>query len=255
MSNHVKLSVVIITFNEERNIGRCIDSVQSIADEIVVVDSYSTDKTVTIAQEKGAKVILHAFIGHIEQKNYAITQASYPHILSLDADEMPDNTFLKQIAQVKNNWTADGYSVNRLNNYCGKWIRHGAWYPDIKLRLWDSRKGHWTGTNPHDRYEMHDNCSVQHLPGDLLHFSYQTEEEHLKKAEYFSTIAANAYFQHGRKSSVLKITLSPIFRFVRDYIFKLGFLDGKAGFTIARLIAYEVYLKYQKLNKMQSQPK
>src|SRR6478752_5627650 len=174
MNKDISLSVVIITFNEERNIGRCIDSIQSIADEIVVVDSFSTDQTAAIAQQKGAKVVLHPFEGHIEQKNYAITQASSPYILSIDADEMPDETFLHQIALIKKNWEHDGYSVNRLNNYCGKWIRHGAWYPDVKLRLWDSRKGNWSGTNPHDRYEMETSSSIIHVPGDLLHFSYQS---------------------------------------------------------------------------------
>ena len=204
MNKDISLSVVIITFNEERNIGRCIDSIQSIADEIVVVDSFSTDQTVSVAQQKGAKVVLHAFEGHIEQKNYAITQASSPYILSIDADEMPNETFLHQIALIKKNWQHDGYSVNRLNNYCGKCIRHGAWYPDIKLRLWDSRKGKWSGTNPHDRYEMETSSSIVHVPGDLLHFSYQTVEEHVKKADYFSSIAAKAYFNKGKRSSIFK---------------------------------------------------
>lgn len=254
MNKDIPLSVVIITFNEERNIGRCIDSIQAIADEIVVVDSFSTDKTVAIAQQKGAKVVSHAFGGHIEQKNYAITQASYPYILSIDADEMPDETFLHQIKLIKQNWEHDGYSVNRLNNYCGKWIRHGAWYPDIKLRLWDSRKGNWTGTNPHDRYEMETSSSIVHIPGDLLHFSYQSVAEHEKKADYFSSIAAKAYFAKGKRSSLFKMAFSPVFRFLRDYIVKLGFLDGKEGFTIARIIAYEVYLKYKKLKQLQSVP-
>jgi glycosyltransferase involved in cell wall biosynthesis len=254
MNREIKLSVVIITFNEERNIGRCIDSIIPIADEIVVVDSFSTDQTVTIAQQKGARVVLHAFGGHIEQKNYAITQASNPYILSLDADEEPDEVFLEQIKAIKKNWTADGYSVNRLNNYCGQWIRHGAWYPDIKLRLWDSRKGKWTGTNPHDRYEMEAGSLIVHVPGDLLHYSYQAVEEHEKKADYFSSIAAKAYFNKGKKSSLFKIIFSPVFRFLRDYIVKRGFMDGKAGFTIARIIAYEVYLKYKKLSQLQADP-
>jgi glycosyltransferase involved in cell wall biosynthesis len=246
----VSLSVVIITFNEQRNIGRCIDSIKSIADEIVVIDSFSTDETVNIAVQKGARVVQHKFEGHIEQKNYAITQASFPHILSLDADEMPDETFLQQITQIKNNWKHDGYSVNRLNNYCGKWIRHGAWYPDIKLRLWDSRKGKWAGTNPHDRFEMIEGSSVKHVPGNILHYSYQTIEEHRKKSDYFSSIAANAYFQKGKSGSLFSIFLNPAFRFIRDYIFKLGFLDGKYGFIIAKITSHEVYLKYKKLSKL-----
>jgi glycosyltransferase involved in cell wall biosynthesis len=251
MSVQIKLSVVIITFNEERNIGNCIDSILSIADEVVVVDSFSTDQTVAIAKSKGAKVFQHPFSGHIEQKNYAITQAINPYILSLDADEKPDAIFLKEIDAIKHNWAYDGYSVNRLNNYCGKWIRHGAWYPDIKLRLWDSRKGAWGGTNPHDRFEMTPDSNISHVQGHLLHYSYQTVAEHLRKTDYFSSIAASAYLKNGRKSSWFSIILSPLFRFLRDYIFKLGFMDGSAGLTIARITAYEVYLKYTKLKKIQ----
>ena len=243
----IQLSVVIITFNEERNIGRCIDSIKSIADEIIVVDSHSKDKTVIIAQQKGAKVLLNTFEGHIEQKNFAITQAKHPYILSLDADEMPDEIFLHEIKKIKNNWQHDGYSVNRLNNYCGKWIRHGAWYPDIKLRLWDSRKGKWTGTNPHDKYEMNETCSIIHVPGNLLHYSYQTVDEHKKKIDYFSTIAANAYWRKKKKSSLFKMIMSPIFRFIRDYIIKRGFCDGKYGWIIAVITAKEVSMKYKKL--------
>ncbi len=248
----VQLSVVIITYNEQRNIGNCIDSIKAIADEILVIDSLSTDDTVLIAQQKGARVIQHPFEGHIEQKNFAITQAIFPHILSLDADEMPDESFLAQIKLIKQNWLHDGYSVNRLNNYCGKWIKHGAWYPDIKLRLWDSRKGKWAGINPHDRYEMSSDCTIQHVPGNLLHFSYQTIEEHRKKSDYFSSIAANAYFSKGKKSSFFKIVISPLFRFTRDYIFKLGLLDGKYGWIIASITANEVAMKYKKLLILQS---
>lgn len=247
----VKLSVVIITYNEQRNIGKCIDSIRDIADEIVVVDSYSKDDTVRIAEQKGAKVVLNTFEGHIEQKNFAITQATYPHILSLDADEMPDETFLNQIKQIKQNWQHDGYSVNRLNNYCGQWIRHGAWYPDIKLRLWDSRKGKWTGINPHDKFEMNVGTSISHTTGNLLHFSYQTVDEHKKKSDYFSTIAANAYWLKGKRSSILKMMISPLFRFVRDYFIKGGFMDGKYGLVIASITAKEVSMKYKKLYALQ----
>jgi hypothetical protein len=138
--------------------------------------------------------------------------------------------------------------TNRLNNYCGQWIKYGAWYPDIKLRLWDSRKGKWAGINPHDKFEMIPTAKIIHLSGNLLHYSYQSIDEHKHKSQYFSTIAAKAYFNAGKKSSLAKITFSPIIRFTRDYFFKLGFLDGKLGFTIAKTIAREVFLKYKKLH-------
>ena len=148
------VSVVIITFNEEHNIARCLDSVKGIADEIVIVDSFSKDKTKEICLSYGAKFIENKFEGHIQQKNFAITQAKYPHILSLDADEALDEKLRNSISEVKKNFVHDGYYMNRLTNYCGKWVHHSGWYPDTKLRLWDSRKGQWAGVNPHDKYEL-----------------------------------------------------------------------------------------------------
>ncbi|MES2654311.1 MAG: glycosyltransferase family 2 protein [Bacteroidota bacterium] len=244
----MELSIAIITHNESLNIERCINSVKSIADDIIVVDSYSTDNTVALVQQMGARVVLQKFLGHIEQKNFAISQAKYPFILSLDADEAIDETLLNEIKAIKSNPThADGYLINRFNNYCGQWIKHGAWESDIKLRLWDSTKGKWAGLNPHDKFEMIPDANIQPLKGQILHWSYTSVEEHKGKVEYFSTIAAQAYFNRGKQSSYFKIVFSPLFRFVRDYIFKLGFLDGKYGLIIAHLTAKEVRLKYQKL--------
>ena len=144
----VKVSAVIITYNEERNIKRCLDSIVGVADEIVVVDSYSTDRTEEICKAYHVKFIQHRFFGHIQQKNWAILQATSPYILSLDADEALSDELRLSILKAKKNWTHDGYYFNRLTNYCGKWIRHTSWYPARKLRLWDSRKGSWGGFNP-----------------------------------------------------------------------------------------------------------
>lgn len=245
-----KLSVVVITFNEEANIERCLNSVKNIADDIVVVDSYSNDNTKEIAEKLGARVILQKFLGHIEQKNFAITQAKYPFILSLDADEAIDEKLEKNILAIKLKPKSDAYAINRYNNYVGKWINHGAWKSDVKLRLWDSRKGKWGGLNPHDIFEMKEDATIERIGGNILHWSYKSVEEHQNKIEYFSDIAAKAYKTKGKKSSWFKIIFSPCFRFVRDYILKLGFLDGQYGFIIAKLTAYEVYLKYKKLNEM-----
>jgi glycosyltransferase involved in cell wall biosynthesis len=243
-----KISVVIITYNEERNIERCLQSALTIADEIVVVDSFSTDKTKEICAAYQVKFIENAFKGHIEQKNWAITQATYPHVLSLDADECPDETLLQSILEVKKNWTADAYSFNRCTNYCGNWIKHGSWYPDVKLRLWDSRKGHWTGENPHDRYEMSDsNVKILHIKGDLLHYSYYSVAEHITQGNKFSSIAAESMFHKGKKIGLISLIINPLWRFVRDYFFKLGFLDGQAGFIIAINTSHSTFLKYVKL--------
>ena len=247
----MNLSVAIITYNESQNIERCINSVKAIADDIVVIDSYSTDNTAELAKELGARVILQKFLGHIEQKNFAISKAQYPFILSLDADEAIDEKLKQEIITLKNTTKiADGYIINRHNNYCGQWINHGAWQSDLKLRLWDSRKGKWGGMNPHDKFEMDANTKITLLEGKILHWSYTSVAQHEGKVDYFSTIAAKAYHAKGKKSSVFKILFSPLFRFLRDYIFKLGFLDGKYGLIIAKLTAKEVYFKYKKLSKL-----
>lgn len=247
----IKLSVVIITFNEERNLERCIKSVLNIADEIVVVDSFSTDNTKEIALKYNCKFVEHKFEGHIEQKNFAITCASSPYILSLDADEALDETLKKEILNTKQNWTANGYTMNRLTNYCGTWIKHCGWYPDTKLRLWDSRLGHWTGINPHDEYKFKTpECTIQKLKGDILHYSYYTLEDHYKQVEYFTNISSNAYFKIGKKAYFYHLVFSPLVKFIQSYFIKLGFLDGAAGFTICRISAYAAWLKYYKLKKL-----
>lgn len=247
----VKISAVVITFNEERNIKRCLQSLQKVADEIVVVDSHSRDRTKEYALELGARFIVHDFEGHIQQKNWAISQASYPHVLSLDADEALDAEMEAAILKLKENWKGDGYYLNRLTNYCGKWIKHGLWYPDRKLRLWDSRKGAWAGQNPHDTYIMEEGANLNSLPGHLLHYSFYTFNEHLAQIRRFTDISSRAAFENGKKSSLLKIIFSPTLKFVRAYIFRAGFLDGKEGWMIARWSAYATYLKYTKLMRLQ----
>lgn len=248
----IRLSVVIITFNEEKNIKRCLDSVVPVADEIIVLDSGSTDATKDICgQYPLVKFYIHAFDGHIQQKNRAITYASHPHILSLDADEALDITLQESIRYIKENWSGDGFEVNRLTNYCGHWVRHCGWYPDKKLRLWDSRKGSWTGINPHDEYRFKDSSAVTgHLKGDLLHYSYYTVNDHYRQVEYFTTIAAKAYFEKKKKAPWYKLWLNPVAKFIDHYILHLGFLDGKYGYLISKISAYATYLKYKKLRAL-----
>lgn len=246
-----QISVVIITYNEEKNIGRCLDSVKEVADEIVVLDSFSTDKTQEICVSKGANFYQHKFDGHIQQKNRAITYAKFPHVLSLDADEALDETLKKSILEVKNNWTKDGYYMNRLTNYCGHWVRHCNWYPDTKLRLWDSRKGEWTGINPHDKYELKEgDKNTGHLKGDILHYSYYSVADHYKQVEYFTNIASKAFYEAGKKAPLYKLIVNPIAKFIDHYILHLGFLDGKAGYLISKISAYATYLKYKKLRDL-----
>lgn len=248
---NIQLSVVIITFNEAHNIARCIQSVQEIADEILVLDSHSTDETRSIALSLGARVLEHDFDGHIQQKNRAATLASYDYVLSLDADEALSDELRHSVSRIKQNWTFDAYQMNRCTNYCGQWIKHSGWYPDRKLRLWDRRKGKWGGINPHDKWELEDGSNnFQWIKGDILHYSYYSVEEHWKQAEKFSSISAKAMFEQGKKISAMGIYLKGAFKFIRNYFLKAGFLDGYNGFVICRITAWETFEKYRKLKSL-----
>jgi glycosyltransferase involved in cell wall biosynthesis len=250
----IKLSVVIITFNEERNLERCLLSVTDVADEIVVLDSFSTDKTAQICEKHGVKFFQHKFDGHIQQKNRAITYASSPYILSLDADEALDPVLVQSILQVKKDFKKDGYYMNRLTNYCGHWVKHCGWYPDTKLRLWDSRKGSWTGINPHDKYELFNGDErTGHLKGDILHYSYYSLEDHYRQVEYFTNIASKAYVEKGKKAPLYKLVVNPVAKFIDHYLLHLGFLDGSAGFRISKISAYATWLKYKKIRQIYRQ--
>ncbi len=242
-----QISVVIITFNEEKNIGQCIDSILPVADDVVVVDSFSTDNTREIVLEKGCRFVEHKFDGHIEQKNWAITQAKYPHILSLDADEVLSEELQNEILNIKESWDVDAYFFNRLTKYCGQWIKHCGWYPDQKLRLWDSRKGKWGGTNPHDKFELNAGATKRHLKGDLLHYSYYTISQHVLQIEKFTSISAKEAINKGKTISKAALLLKPLWKFIKDYFFRLGILDGYYGFVICRLSSWATFLKCLKM--------
>lgn len=243
-----KLSVAIITKNEEHNIGRCLDSVVGLADEIVVVDSGSDDRTQDICSAYGVIFKVHPFQGHIEQKNLALNLCSHRHVLSLDADEALSPRLFDSILAEKTKGFKDGYSMNRRTFYCGKWIRFGGWYPDRKTRLVHREIYAWGGTNPHDRLVAHSSgLQLANLKGDLLHYSINTLDEHRKVVENFSSIAANAMFLQGKKTGSLKKYTSAVFRFLQSYLFTLGFLESTHGWHIARLSAKAKYLKYKKL--------
>lgn len=243
----IKLSVVIITFNEERNIKRCLDSVKNVADEMLVIDSFSKDKTKDICLENQTTFIENPFEGHIQQKNFAIQLAKYDWILSLDADEALTPELEKSILEIKNNPELNGYSMNRRTYYCGHWVKYCGWYPDTKIRLINRNFGAWAGVNPHDRLELIDKLPVKNLEGDLLHYSYYTREDHLKQIEYFGDIAANELYKKGKRVNWFTIYAKTIFQFIKSFFLKKGILDGATGFTISRLSAYATYRKYVKL--------
>ncbi|NOZ34613.1 MAG: glycosyltransferase family 2 protein [Chlorobi bacterium] len=242
----IKLSVVIITFNEEKNIERCLNSVREIADEIIVLDSFSTDKTEEICKKYNVKFFLHKFDGYTSQKNRAVTFAENDYVLSLDADEVLSEKLINSIKQIPENQPFDAYDFNRLNIYCGKPIKHTSWYPDKKIRLWNKNKGKWEGDKIHEIVKIKKNAETGFLKGDLLHFSYNSIEEHIAQANKFSTVRAEEYFNKNKSLLLLKAIFAPQYHFIRNYFIKFGFLEGYYGFIISCIIAFEVFLKYVK---------
>lgn len=250
----IQISAVIITLNEERNIKRCLESIKDVVDEIVVIDSFSTDKTKEICESYNALFIENKFQGYSAQKNFGIKKAKYQYILSLDADEELSDKLKRSILAVKSNWKYDAYSFNRLSNYCGKWIKFGGWYPDQKVRLWDSKKGNWGGFKVHEELIFNKRVTTKHLKGDLLHYTYYSIDEHVIQTNKYSTILASSYYDNGRSITFLGILIRSIWRFLRDYIIKVGFLSGLSGLIIAVIASTEVFLKYVKLKKLIAKP-
>ena len=197
-----KLSVVIITLNEEKNIERCIASVKEIADEILIVDSLSSDKTKEICERLGCRFVEQKFLGYVEQKNFALKLATHPYVLSLDADEAVSKELNIEIMKIKNNFDVNGFSFNRLTQYNGHWVKHCGWYPDTKLRLIEKSRGQWGGTNPHDCLEVQG--KVVHLRGDLLHYSYDSISSHIQQSNKFSSIEAQALYHKGKRADLNK---------------------------------------------------
>jgi glycosyltransferase involved in cell wall biosynthesis len=241
------LSAVIITFNEEKNIGRCIESVSGVADEILVVDSLSSDRTGEICKSLGAAFIEHPWEGYSGQKNFANSIATHDLVLSIDADEALSDELKASILKIKENIDCDGYEMNRLTNYCGAWIRHGSWYPDRKLRLFDRRKAKWSG-EIHEILELHGRKGF--LKGDLLHYSYYSVSDHIRQANHFTDLTAREAHSHGKKAGILKLLLSPCIKFIRDYIFLGGFLDGYHGFLVCRISSWATFMKYVKIRQL-----
>ncbi len=240
-----KISATIITYNEEKNIKRCIESLDFV-DEIVVVDSLSSDNTSTIAKELGAKVIEQKFLGHIDQKQLAVENAKHDWILSLDADEEVSPELKASIVElIKKPLEYDAYEMKRVSFHLGRWIRHGGWYPDKKIRLFNRQKAYWGGYNPHDKVIV--NGKVGMLDGDLKHYVFTDLRHNIDTNNSYSSIMAEDLYKKGKKFSYLKLFFKPVGKFLEVYIYKRGFLDGTAGFIIAVGASYSMFLKFAKL--------
>ncbi len=239
------ISAVIITKDEEVNIARCILSVKNITDEVIVIDSNSTDKTVEIAESLGAKVYQKEWLGYGPQKNFGANQASFPYILSIDADEALDEDLKSEILSLKNSLNGC-YEVKRLTNYCGKFIYHSGWYPDKKIRIYPKNEVYWDNQLVHEKLIFPKKYPINSLRGNLLHYSFYSVADHWDRINKYSNLEAEIINRKKDKFLVIKMIFSPFFKFIKIYFFKKGFLDGKEGFIIAKLSAYGVFLKYAK---------
>ncbi len=248
----MSLAVCIITLNEEDNLPRCLDSVKDLAEQVVVVDSASTDRTQELARAAGAEVIERAFSGHVDQKQFALEQARCDWVLCLDADEWLDDDLRRAVQAVIGKTdgptaegTADGYEVNRRQRYLGRWIEHGGWSPQWRLRLVRRGRARWTGVDPHDHLRV--DGPVQRLDGRLNHVPYRGLAEHLGTINRYTDIMVDRRVQAGESASLFKVVFRPPARFLRMYVVQLGVLDGWRGFVLASFGAFYVFLKYAKL--------
>jgi glycosyltransferase involved in cell wall biosynthesis len=242
------VSATIITHNDARNIARAIRSL-ACADEVIVIDSESTDDTASIAQSLGARVITHSFEGFAAQKNFANSQARHDWILSLDADEELNPAAQQAVERWKASAPgANGYRFARRARYLGRWIRHSGWYPDYKLRLFDRRYGEWHGAYVHESVVVEGR--VETLPGEILHYTCDSLAEHRQRIEFYTGLAAREMFDQGKRVSALGRQLAPPWIFLETYLLRGGILDGREGFLISRMAARYVKRKFEKLQRL-----
>jgi len=244
----MKISATIVTLNEERNIARAIASL-TCADEIVVVDSGSSDRTREIAAELGARVVREPWRGYAAQKNFAASAAANEWILSIDADEELTPALSDEMAALKVTETGvDGYSMPRLARYLGRWIRHSGWYPDRKIRLYRRDRGAWQGEYVHESVQV--KGTLVHLKGDLLHYTCDSLAQHLNTLDRYTTLAAQALAASGKSIPLNRLAIDPPWTFFRSFIMQRGFLDGMHGFVIAGMAGFYTFMKYAKAREL-----
>lgn len=248
----MKITAAIITFNEADNIRAACASVNW-ADEILVVDSQSTDKTQEIALECGARVIERPWPGFARQKQFAVEEAAHDWVFSLDADEQVSEELKSSIAELRSSSSlADGYRIARRSFYQDRWIRGGGWYPDRQLRLFNRKKGRWEDRQIHESIKMHPGTRTEILKGDILHYSIRDAAHHHRMiGDRYAPLAAQQMFAEGRRSSFVKIATAGLAAFFRAYVLKGGFRDGIAGLSIASFAAHHAFLKYLMLWELQ----
>lgn len=240
-----KISACIISYNEEKKIEDCLKSLLPVADEIVVVDSLSTDNTKEIAEEYTDKIFSQEFLGHIEQKNFAVSKASHEWIISLDCDERLTEELQQSILTIKDRLEqADAYCMPRKTFYIYRWLNH-CWYPDIKTRLFNKNTARWGGTNPHDRI-ITDGNNIMQLKGDIQHYSFDSVSAHLSTIDKFTEIGATELIKNKKQFSIFSPFTHSLWMFIKMYFIKRGFLDGFAGLLASTLSFMHVFIKYSK---------
>ena len=248
MLQHTFISAAIIAFNEESRIADCINSL-SWADEIVVVDSHSSDRTGEVVRSyPKTKLIERDWEGHVKQKNFALLATTHEWVISLDSDERASLKLKDEILGVLENPKADGYSMPRKVFYINRWIRHCGWYPAHKVRLAKKSKAVWEGADPHDALKV--SGKVEKLSGDIYHLSFDSIYDHFRTIDNFTRIGARQAHNRGKKECLLDITARPMFTFLKMYVFKLGFLDGVPGLIICVLSAFHTFTKYERLHEL-----
>ncbi len=244
------LSATIVTLNEERKIARALESLRC-CDEIVVLDSGSTDQTRAIAQKLGATVQHRAWDGYARQKNAAAAIASHDWVLSLDADEVISEALEGEIWMLKSEgFRYDAYAMPRMAQYMGRWIRHSGWFPDRKVRLYHREKAQWVGDYVHEGVSV--NGTVGQLEGVIFHFTCDSLSEHLRTLDRYTTLAAAELTARGKGSLTRHMVIDPIWTFFRSFLLQRGFLDGVPGFTIAWMAALYTFCKYAKAREARS---
>jgi glycosyltransferase involved in cell wall biosynthesis len=243
------VSATLITYNEQANIEGALASL-TWADEIVVLDCGSTDRTLEICRRFTDRIFHRDWTGFVDQKNFAVEKASHNWIFSLDADERASPELRQEIHRLRSRaFSLGGYRIPRVAFFMGRWIRHGDWYPDYQLRLFDRRRGRWQGGRVHESVKINEEPGL--LKGEIHHYTYRSLSDYLKRLETYSSLAAADYQQRGKTATGLKLLGNPIATFARAYLLKGGFLDGVPGLMVAAMGAVSVFFKYAKLYELQ----
>lgn len=245
------ISGVVITLQEEDNIEECVKALQEVCSEVIVMDTGSTDNTISIAEQAGATVYQTKWLGYGPTKNFANSKATNDWILSVDADEVLSPGLIVEIQNLKLN-QGEIYAINMLTNYCGTWIRHSGWYPMFKKRLFPKPIAKWSDREVHENLEYPNHIQVKKLSGIIHHYSYKNKEDHIQKSDRYALEGAKQLIKEGKNPSIIKKVFGPPFRFFRMYILRAGFLDGKNGFLLAVRESNMVKKRYEYYNKLKN---